>query len=74
MIAMTRMATAVMVEDGRCRFRKDQLLFTLVEFLILSAISLVGLAGRGVNLHMLLGQEVTCQWLVLVVLLHVPES
>ena len=60
MIAMTKMATAVMVEDGRCR-----LLSTLVEFSILSAISLVGLSGRGVNLHML-GRGVTCQWLVLV--------
>ena len=67
MIAMTKMATAVMVEDGRCRFTKDQLLSTLVEFSILSAISLVGLSGRGVDLQMLLGRGVTCQWLVLVI-------
>ena len=51
MIAMTRMATAVMVEDGRCRFTRDQLLSTLVEFSILSAISLASLAGRRVDLH-----------------------
>ena len=46
-------------QDGHCRdggrFTNDQLLSTLVEFSILSAISLVGLAGRAVDLHMLLG-------------------
>ena len=52
---MNRITTALVMVDGRCRLTKDQLLSTLVDFSILSATSVVGVGGRGADLHMLVG-------------------
>ena len=56
MIIKSKITTAVVIVDGRCRLTKLQLLSTFVEFCILSATSFVGVGGGGADLHMLVGR------------------
>ena len=59
---MSKMITAVVMVDGRCRLMKLHELSTDVEFWILSATSFVGVGGGREALHMLGVWQVECQW------------
>ena len=59
---MSKMITAVVMVDGRCRLMKLHELSTDVEFWILSATSFVGVGGGREDLHMLNVWQVECQW------------
>ena len=59
---MSKMITAVVMVDGRCRLMKLHELSTDVEFWILSATSFVGVGGGREALHMLDVWQVGCQW------------
>ena len=59
---MSKMITAVVMVDGRCRLMKLHELSTDVDFWISSATSFVGVGGGREDLHMLDVWQVECQW------------